>query len=429
MLSILADCFAQDSVTISKIKALNEKAENFLLKEKSLSSYYTIDNNGISIYESPEHKIKGMHEFYVNVNKIEEFKLFLRNSSFAQQADMYKRGSYDNSVQEKINDSKISVSIPNNSKANTIKNLQGLRIAIDPGHIAGNMEMGNIEKKCLTFKCFGPDGTVDSIAIAEGMITFATAQLLKEKLEREGAEVFMTRTFNNSSAFGITFDEWLKTDYIKTVDSLYKTGKLSLSQKQFFLSSKASKRDKFRVIFKDIELAKRAELINNYKPDFTIIIHYNVDENNTGWTKPAGKNFNMAFVGGAFMKNDLSSPEKRFEFFRLLISDDIEESIELSSAVIKNFEKKLNVKTATVKDALYLMEGCLLTDEPGVYCRNLQLTRYIHGPLVYGETLYQDNIGECVRLNKELDKTKNERVQQVAEAYFQGVLSYVKNKH
>ena len=205
----------------------------------------------------------------------------------------------------------------------------------------------------------------------------------------------------------------------------HKAGKLSLQQKQFFLSSKASKSDKFRVIFKDVELQKRAEIINNFKPDFTIIIHYNVDEKNTGWNKPANKNFNMTFVGGAFMKHDLSSPEKRFEFLRLLISSDLENSIALSSAMVKSFEKNLNVKTAVLKDAKYLGEGCLLTEEQGVYCRNLQLTRYIHGPLVYGETLYQDNMNECCALNKECDKTKNQRVQQVAEAYFQGVLNYV----
>lgn len=136
----------------------------------------------------------------------------------------------------------------------------------------------------------------------------------------------------------------------------------------------------------------------------------------------------MAFVGGAFMAGDLSSPEKRFEFLRLLITDDLENSIALSSDVVNSFEKILNVKTASFNDAKYLIEGCLPANEVGVYCRNLQLTRYIHSPLVYGETLYQDNINECVLLNEEVDKTKNKRIQQVADAYFQGVLGYVNKK-
>jgi len=255
------------------------------------------------------------------------------------------------------------------------------------------------------------------------MLTYATAKLLKEKLEAQGAEVFLTRPFNGCTAYGVTFDDWLKTGFKTTLDSLYKIKEITLERKNWLLN-KASKRDKFRLTFKDMELQKRAELINNYQPDFTIIIHYNVDETNTGWNKPTNKNFNMAFVGGAFMGSDLSSPKKRFEFLRLLVSDDLERSIALSSSVVKSFEKNLNVKTAGPKDATYLIEGCLSTTEKGVYCRNLQLTRYIHSPLVYGETLYQDNINECILLTQETDKTKNARVQQVAEAYFQGILNY-----
>ena len=212
----------------------------------------------------------------------------------------------------------------------------------------------------------------------------------------------------------------LQTGISKKIDAA-----ISKSQKDFFLGKKASDRDKFRVIFKDLELQKRGEIINDFKPDITIIIHYNVDETNTGWVKPGKKDFNMTFVGGAFMKGDLSTIEKRFEFFRLLVSDNLEKSIALSSAVVKSFEENLKVPTAGPRDAKYLIEGCLPAKTKGVYCRNLQLTRYIHSPLVYGETLYQDNISECQQLNKENDKTKNIRVQQVSEAYYQGILKYV----
>ena len=427
LLFAITFCFSQDSTTAFKIKQYTKKLENYLDKSKSLTPYYAINANGISIYESAQNKLKGISEFHITWDKIDDFNKTLKNCPIQQVFETYKKGDYDKLIPCSSTLKEPSPMVKQIYLADT-KKLKGLKIAIDAGHIAGDMEMGIIEKKCLTFQCDKPQGSKDSIAIAEGTLTFATAKLLKDKLEAEGAEVLMTRTFNNSSAFGVTFDDWLKTNYKTTVDSLYNVGKLTKEQKQFFFSAKASKRDKFRVIFKDAELEKRAEIINNYKPDFTIIIHYNVDETNTGWAKPANKNFNMTFVGGAFMKSDLSTPEKRFEFLRLLISNDLEQSIALSSAMVKSFEKNLNVKTATIKDAKYLIDGCLATGEPGVYCRNLQLTRYIHTPLVYGETLYQDNMNECISLNKECDKTKNERVQQVAEAYFQGVLNFVKNK-
>lgn len=420
-------CISQDSATSAKIKYYTQKVEKYLDKEKALSPYYSINRDGISIYESLQKKLKKDFEFHINFDKIDNFNLYLKNTDGEQVFETYKKGNYNMAIPFALDLNVDSSNVDSSFTAET-KRLKGLKIAIDPGHIAGDMEMGDIEKKCLTFKCDSLKGLMDPVAIAEGVLTFATAKLLKDKLEAEGAGVFMTRPFNSSSSFGVKFDEWLKTNYVATVDSLFKVGKLSPAQKQFFLSSKPTKRDKFRVIFKDVELAKRSEIINNYNPDFTIIIHYNVDETNTGWVKPANNNFNMVFVGGAFMKNDLPTPQKRFEFLRLLITNDLEKSIALSADVIQSFEKNLNVKTATIKDATYLLEGCLSTGEVGVYCRNLQLTRYIHGPLVYGETLYQDNMIECIALNKECDKTKNLRVQQVAEAYFQGVLNYIKKQ-
>jgi N-acetylmuramoyl-L-alanine amidase len=407
-------CFSQDTIIAGKIKHFTQKANTYLDKQKALAPYYSINKKGISMYASSKDKLMDSAEFHLNWDQLESFNQFLKNYSPATILKFYQAKKFD----------RTSISSATAiSKNDPLKKLSGLKIAIDAGHTAGNFEAGQIERKCLGFTCTDPNGSKDSIEIAEGTLTFATAKLLKEKLEAEGAEVFLTRPFNGCTAFGITFEDWLTTRYKSTIDSLYKIKEITLAKKNWFLT-KATKRDKFLLIFKDMELKKRAELINNYKPNFTIITHYNADETNTGWIKPSNRNFNMAFVGGAFMRSDLSSPEKRFEFLRLLVSDDLERSIALSSSVVKSFEKNLDVKTAGAKDATYLIEGCLSTNEKGVFCRNLQLTRYIHSPLVYGETLYQDNVNECISLNKEIDKTKNIRVQQVAEAYFQGILNY-----
>jgi N-acetylmuramoyl-L-alanine amidase len=421
-LLLFISAFSQDMATLAKTKYHIEKATKLLDKSKALSPYYAVNANGVFIYASLQNKLKNDPEFQISWNQIEKFNAALKKWKPETALTVYKSGKYvDREVISPIKTSPTSM-------ANQIfeadeRRLKGLKIAIDPGHTAGDMETGGIEQKCLNFKCDSSKGLKSAIEISEGMLTFATATLLKNKLEAEGAEVFMTRNFSGGSAYGMSFESWIKK---KTVDSLYAAEEITLAQKNSLLNPNISKKDKFRTIFKDLELKKRAQIINNYQPDFTVIIHYNVDETNTGWTKPANRNFNMTFVGGAFMKSDLSTPEKRFEFLRLLISDDLEKSIALSSEMVKSFEKNLHVKTAKFEDATYLIQGCLATDAAGVYCRNLQLTRYIHSPLVYGETLYQDNIQECIALSKESDKTKNQRVQQVAEAYFQGVLNYMK---
>jgi len=415
-------CFSQDAATLLRVKYFTEKAQNYLDKEKALSGFYSIDKDGITMYASAINKANHKDEFFIGWNNLVHFNDQIKRCIPGIAFETYKSGKYGAVVSCMIPE-KIVDRVYTPEK----KPLEGLKIALDPGHIAYDFEMGDLEKKHIKMKADTARGLNDSVEIAEGMLTYATAQLLKTKLEKEGAEVLLTRKDGNS-AFGKTYGQWKKEDLAKAVDSLAKTGELKAGQKKYFLSEKAKDRDIFRVIFRDLELAKRVELINKYKPAFTVIIHYNVDETNKEWDKPSGRNMNMAFVGGAFMKNDLSDMEKRIEFLRLLISDDIEKSVSLREAVVSAFEKKLDVPTATIRSAKYLIEGCLPTGINGVYCRNLQLPRYIHTPLVYGETLFQDNIGEVQLLNKEADKTKNERVQRVAEAYFQGILDYVNKK-
>jgi N-acetylmuramoyl-L-alanine amidase len=412
---ISSSCIAQDAPNQSKIKYHIEKVQNYLDKEKSLSKFYTIDDEGITIFASAVNKKNNLVEYHINWNQLSNFNEGIKTYPLDVIQRRFVNGKYQNKPNEIYKRKKYPT---------TEKRLKGFKIAIDPGHIANTFIIGELEKKYLKIKTDSIHGVNDSIELAEGMLTNATAKLLKEKLESEGADVFLTRT-NELCAFGKTFEQWKKDDFKNAVDSLFKIKELSTVQKEYFMSKKAKDRDIFRVIFKDLELAKRAELINRYSPDFTVIIHYNVDETNLGWVKTSAKDFNMTFVAGAFMKNDLSSKDKRFEFLRLLASDDIEKSITLSSAVVKNFENTLKIKTAKINDAKYLLEGCMPTSQNGVFCRNLQLTRFIHSPLIYGETLYQDNLNESQLLNMETDKTKNKRVQQVADAYFMGILDYV----
>ncbi len=429
LLLLLADAslFAQENVQ-SKIKYHTEKAQNYLDKEKALGSYYSITEEGIKIFSSAEEKKINKQEFFVPWKELGSFYSIIKNVKPEVLNQIYASGTYTYESCKKY----FPVTAPAKNLLNEDQptstlppaTLYRYKIAIDPGHIAHNFEMGDLEKKHIIIKGDSINGIKDSIEIAEGMLTYATAILLKEKLESEGAIVFLTRTADKC-AFGKTYHQWKKDDLKKAVDSLYKIGEIKSWQKDHFNSSKVKDRDIFRVIFRDLELAKRVELINNFNPDYTVVIHYNVDETNLDWIKTTDKNFNMCFVGGAFMKNDLSTKEKRFEFLRLLITDDLEKSIAISSSVMKSFENELKVPTATTRDAKYIIEGCLPTEANGVYCRNLQLPRYIHSPIVYGETLYQDNFNECKLLSAETDKTKNKRVQQVADAYFKGILNYV----
>lgn len=411
--------FSQQSDQQSKIDYFQKKVKKYLDKENVLSGLYTINQDGIKIFASAHDKLAGRPEFMLSWENLDSFRKFLKKCSTTEIMRVYKNGTYEPKLfceyakRDTISKNKIGA-------------FYGYKIAIDAGHTAGDVETGIVERKFIKFKPSPEVGLKDTVSLAEGMLTYATVALLKEKLEQEGAQVFLTRPFNGSTAYGVTFEEWLKTSYKSTIEAWAKSGKIPASKKNWYLNQ-APKSEKFRLVFKDMELQKRAEIINDFKPDFTVIVHYNVDETNTGWTKPGNKNFSMAFIGGAFMGGDLTSPEKRFEFLRMLVSNDLEASEELSGSVVQSLADNLLVKPAGTMDATYLHKGCLFTGRTGVFCRNLQLTRYIHGPVVYGETLYQDNIGECVLLNQETDKLKNARVKQAADAYYLGIKKYIEN--
>jgi N-acetylmuramoyl-L-alanine amidase len=194
---------------------------------------------------------------------------------------------------------------------------------------------------------------------------------------------------------------------------------------------KSNEHDFFWDFFRDHDLQNRANKANDFNPHLTIIIHFNVDEKNNPWTCTSKKNYTMAFIGGAFTASDLAKEESKIHFLRLLLTDQLNASQKLAGQTVVNFNKNLNVPIARAASAEYLQQSCLTTSSPGVYCRNLVLCRKINSPLVYGESLYQDNENECRELMKEdlevYGVKTNKRIEQVAKSYYEAILNFVGN--
>jgi len=306
--------------------------------------------------------------------------------------------------------------------------LKGMKIAIDPGHIGGAYHMGETESRCMTLAI---DST-KQIQLVEGNLTFFTALLLKRKLDSMGAQTMLTRTDTGVSSLGITFFEWKeKIKEKKYRDSLIENNLISAKGERL-LNAHLPDKVLFSDVFGSVDMAARAKKINAFEPDITVIIHYNVNEKNTGWNHTTDKDYVMTFVPGCVTSEDMKTLAGRLNFLRLLLSPDIEQSIKLSSAVAKNISSKLNVPLAQKMDATYLTQHCLSTNVKGVYARDLALARLIKGPLVYGEPLYQDNNSECLLLTAQDDSIAgyavSKRIELVADAYYDGILEYLKEK-
>lgn len=283
------------------------------------------------------------------------------------------------------------------------KSLANCKIAIDPGHFGG--EYSHLEQRFVEISF-----QKKLLAFNEGDLTFLTALYLKELLEKEGAEVFLTRTKREEGALSQNFFQFLQTH-----PDLWLTQK-TLTQL-------------FRGVYNGVDLYARAEKINTFKPDVTVIIHYNAhDSQKEKYTSITDKNYNMVFIPGSFGEGELKEKKARYEFLRLLVTSDFTLSKQFSRIVLRKFNEHLQVPTVTPSDGTRYLETASIEVEKGVYARNLALTRLVHGPLCYGESLVQNNLEEALRLSRLDTEIQgypcSSRLKEVALAYFQAIQEF-----
>ena len=393
------------------------KLDTYFSKDHEVKNFVSINEKGIELYADAATKAKGgKAEIKLSWREVDSLKSIISNLP-------------EREMEKLLVDKKDSIFYflkhDTIRHANAATSFKGLRVAIDPGHIGGTFDMGQVESRCMNL-------CIDSahyIKLEEGNLTFYTSLMLKKKLEAQGATVMLTRSDTGISALDITYYEWKQRMKNRAyADSLLNEG--LISGKELALMHKHLP-DK--VIFSDLfgylDMSVRARKINAFHPDMTVIIHYNVNENNTPWTQTTNRDFVMTFVGGCLISKDLKTLAGRLNFLRLLISNDIENSVKLCSFSVSHLSTDLKIPIAKKTDATYLSQRCLSTPVVGVYSRDLELTRLINGTLVYGEGLYQDNSKECTLLSGCGDKIAGgnnpSRIEIVADAYYKAIEDYL----
>ena len=289
------------------------------------------------------------------------------------------------------------------------RGLQGAKIAIDPGHFGGIF--AEIEERYVKISAQEANHT-DPIVIEEGSLTFLTALELKSLLEAEGAKVILTRDCIEKGAINQDFFSWLR-DHPQIWASKDPLSKL------------------FRNYYNREDLKQRALKINDFHPDITLILHFNghlTEEEKQQNKKVTDSNFSLAFIPGAFCALELQTSQERYEFLRLLLTDHIDNSLRLSRCLAKQFEVVLQVPLlGDAEKPSYIEKMCLEVSD-GIYARNLALTRLVHSPLCYGETLIQNNKHEIHKLSAKDSEIAQipcpNRIKEVARAYFNGVKEY-----
>ena len=416
-------CFITVFCRAQTIQQCKYRFDNYLNFKGSLNNRVQFKENAIYILDS-----KGKTEFTIYEHEIPSISRYFINNSFSKQEKLVKHKGLKklskiqcDSISCRIVDKKIIAKPDKNLP------LKGYRIAIDPGHTAVTMAEAQIEQKFLCFVKDSINHPYDTIKVFESALTFNTAQLVQKMLEEQGAKVILTRSQNNFNSFNCSYSSWLINHKIRVLDSL-KTATF-LSKEKHKKLSKMSDRDLFWEFFRDYDLNNRSRIMNEFNPHVSLIIHYNVDEKNDPWKQTSKKNYTMAFIGGAFTSDNLDKPENKTHFLRLLLTDQLNQSEKLAAQSVNCASKNLNIPVASQFDAGYLKDNCLNTGSAGVYSRNLNLCRLINSPLVYGESLYQDNENECEVLMKTDINYKNiktnERTLLVAKSYYQAVYGFL----
>lgn len=268
--------------------------------------------------------------------------------------------------------------------------LAGVRVALDPGHMGGDLwdkRTGKYVKDSA--------GRV----VSEGVIALQTALLLREDLRRLGAEVLVTHeelrpvTPIDYASFDLTpyarnelsdnaVAPWFrKLLSAGTGPALTAAFEKSPERKKLFSSSQ---RQPYFV--ERADLWARAAMINDFKADIVVIIHFDTAEppGNPVGVNPAAPNTTKTFVVGSYADADLSSRTTRKYFARHLLDQrSWDLSLKLGRSILGEFRSQLGLKLAAGGGPK------TTTVEPGIFARNLQLPRRLKAPAItYLECLF-----------------------------------------
>lgn len=305
-------------------------------------------------------------------------------------------------------------------------------IALDPGHWAANFTEAQWEKKYLKFS--GTQlGRKEDVKFHESELAWKTAYVLKAMLENDGHVVFMTRE-QGKSCTGDTYSSWYDRERFKCLDSALI---LQLIDTASYLKFKTYNKNQLaRSFFNTWDFYVRTRFIHRINPHLVLVMHYNVDEKNKpdqqGNFRLHDHNYSMVFIPGSYAKGELNTPEDRMTFLYFLLSNRLEKSAEFSRHIQQALVDSLKVPAADSSHTLsYLQNYSLLYENiPGIYCRNLYLTRHIFSTIAFAEPLLQDNREEAQRLS--INDCEYQgiampcRVIEVARAYYWGIMRSLK---
>jgi len=235
--------------------------------------------------------------------------------------------------------------------------LEGLRVAIDPGHIGG--DWGEMEERSFAIG--------DRPRVQEGDLCLAAARRLKALLERRGAAV------------------WLAREAPEPVTAL---------RPEHFVGEAKRRLDKpeddaavrelaERLFYREAEIRERARRLNEeFQADLALVLHINAGP----WPEAEERrlveeNSGHVLVHGAYLPGELADDVMRLQLWRRLVAGYHRVERPLAAALAEAM-----VEATGLPPYRYEGDNALQIDEAGyVWARNLLANRIYDCPVVYLE--------------------------------------------
>lgn len=293
--------------------------------------------------------------------------------------------------------------IPDGSK----KVLEGVKIAIDPGHIGGEW----VKWDDRHFKIYSSHGEV-----REGELTLKVAKILERDLTSLGAIVRLTRTSNNPVTE--LRPENLQTEarnYLARKGRVPSSWRISETAKAMFAISS--------------EIQTRADYLNEtFHPDLAVVLHFNAVPWGRRPSFRTGNHLHL-LINGCYSKYEMAEDDSRFQMLRRLLERNFYHEL----AMCKEVEKSMVEETKLPPFRGYRAStGRAIGGSQYTFIRNLLGNRAFMCPVVFLEpycmndksVYYRIQAGEYEGTKKMGGVYKKNIFQEYADGVTGGLISY-----
>lgn len=290
------------------------------------------------------------------------------------------------------------------------KPLDGLHIAIDPGHIGG--DWAKIEERWLQVG--------NSPPIREGDMTLLVAKLLKPKLEALGAVVSLVRT---------------KTEPVTPLrpDSLAELAKDSSKPAD---TPDALRKFAERLFYRTAEIRARADLVNKtLKPDLVLCLHFNADPwGDSNHPTLVTRSHLHLILNGAYTDEEVGFSDQRFSLLEKLLSRTHDEEARVAATVANAFAEKSGLPPFSYPPGS--TNALQVNGHPYLWARNLLANRLYERPVIYMEPWLMNSVSDHPRLAagdydglREVNKKKQPSIfREYADALTEGLARHYSAK-